>query len=116
MQNLDTSGANAPRVVLVTAPGVDVARPLARALVEQGLAACASLVPGVTSVYRWEGAVQEDAEVLLIVKTVRGRLDELEAFLAEHHPYDVPECVALAPTEVAAGYLTWLQAQAEAPR
>ena len=111
MQTFPTSAAHAPRVVLITAPDRDVALALARGLVAARLAACANVVPGVTSVYRWEGRVQEDAEVLLVVKTVRGRLDELEAFLAAEHPYDVPECVALAPTELASSYAAWLQAQ-----
>lgn len=108
---MDRPNADRARVVLVTAPDADVARALARGLVERRLAACANLVPGVTSVFRWEGAVQEEAEVLLIVKTTRERLPELEAFLAAEHPYDVPECVALEPAAVAAGYLSWLVAE-----
>ena len=98
----------APRVVLVTAPDAEHARRIARALVEERLVACANLLTGVTSVYRWEGAVQEDAEVLLVLKTRAGRLDALEARLGALHPYDVPEFVALAPEHVAAPYLAWL--------
>jgi periplasmic divalent cation tolerance protein len=115
MQNPDTSADEAPRVVLITAPDGEVARALARGLVEQRLAACANLLPAVTSVYRWEGAVQEDAEVLLVVKTVRARLEALEAYLDEHHPYDVPECVALAPAAVSDAYLAWLRAGSSHP-
>jgi periplasmic divalent cation tolerance protein len=102
---------DAPRVVLVTAPDEDVARRLAREFVGRRLAACANLLPGVRSVYRWEGEVQEDAEVLLVLKTVAGRLPALEAALAELHPYDVPECVALEPASVEAKYLDWLRAE-----
>jgi len=98
----------APRVVLVTAPDAEHARRVARALVEERLVACANLVPGVTSVYRWEGAVQEDAEVLLVLKTRAGRLEALEARLGELHPYDVPEFVAIEPGHVGALYLAWL--------
>lgn len=100
--------AEDPRVVLVTAPDREVARALAGALVERRLAACCNLVGGVTSVYHWQGAVEEDEEVLLIVKTVAGRLAALEAALAELHPYDTPECVALEPAAVEARYLAWL--------
>ena len=101
----------APRVVLVTAPDREVALELARELVGRRLAACVNLVPGVTSVYRWEGAVQEDPEVLLVCKTTAARIEAFERALAELHPYDVPECVALAPDSVEAGYLSWLRGQ-----
>lgn len=100
---------DSPRVVLITAPDTEVARSLARGLVEARLAACVNLVPGVTSVYRWEGEVQEDPEVLLVAKTTAARLVEVEAFLVSAHPYDTPECVALAPASVEARYLDWLR-------
>ena len=96
------------RVVLITAPDMEVARGLARALVEEGLAACANLVPGVTSVYRWEGELCEDAEVLLVVKAPAERLEALAARVDALHPYDVPELVALEPAAVEARYLAWL--------
>lgn len=99
---------DSPRVVLTTAPDAVVARRLAHALVEARLAACVNLVPGLTSVYRWEGAVEEAQEVLCVVKTTAGRLAELEAFLEREHPYDVPECVALEPARVEPRYLGWL--------
>jgi len=102
---------DAPRVVLVTAPDRATASALARALVEARVAACVNVVGDVTSVYRWQDAVQEEAEVLLIVKSTAGRLPELERLLAERHPYDVPECVALAPDRVEAKYLQWLRAE-----
>lgn len=102
--------ADEPLVILVTAPDVAVAERLAAAAVERRLAACANLLPGVTSIYRWEGGVQRDDEVLLVVKTTRDRLREFEAFLVAEHPYDVPECIALAPVHVAGPYLGWLRA------
>ena len=102
-----------PRVVLVTAPDEDVGRRLARALVERRLAACANLIPGVRSIYRWDGEVRDEAEVLLVIKTVAGRISELEAALAELHPYDVPECIALEPASVEAKYLAWLVDETE---
>ena len=100
--------SSAARVVLITAPDEDCARAIARSLVEERLLACANIVPRVTSVYRWEGAVEEASEVLLIGKTTDARLAQLESRLSELHPYDVPECVALAPARVEARYLAWL--------
>ena len=101
---------DAPRVVLTTAPDQETAERLARALVEAGLAACVNLVPGARSIYRWEGAVQCDAEVLMVAKTIAERVPQLEGWLAEHHPYDCPECVALEAASVEAAYLAWLRA------
>ena len=97
-----------PRVVLLTASDLEVGLEFARYLVGQGLAACVNAVPGVTSVYSWDGEVREDSEVLLVVKTRAGRLPAIERALQERHPYDTPECVALAPAHVEARYLQWL--------
>jgi len=102
--------SDAPRVVLTTAPDEDTADRLARGLVDAGLAACVNLVPGVRSIYRWQGEVASDPEVLLVAKTVAERVPEIEAWLAEHHPYDCPECVALEVASVEAAYLAWLRA------
>ena len=99
-----------PRVVLVTAPDEVVAERLARSFVSLGLAACVNRVPGVMSTYRWEGEVNEDAEVLLIIKTTAERLPELEAALNTEHPFETPEFVALEPEHVSAPYLQWLRA------
>jgi periplasmic divalent cation tolerance protein len=103
MAAADASGA---RVVLITHPESG-AEAFARGLVERGLAACVNLVP-VTSVYRWQGDVQADPEVLLIAKTRSARVPELEQVLVDEHPYEVPECVTLEPAEVQATYLAWL--------
>ena len=97
-----------PRLVLSTAPDRASAERIARSLVESRLAACVNLVPGIRSVYRWEGEVEEADEVLLVAKTTAARLEELERALVGLHPYDVPECVALDPSRVEASYLAWL--------
>ena len=104
----EPSAASAARVVFVTAPDLAVARRLARELVGGRIAACVNLVEGLTSIYRWKGAVEEEREVLLVVKTSAKRVPALEAHLARHHPYEVPECVALEPASVAPAYLAWL--------
>ena len=111
---MSAAGAELARVVLVTAPDLACARALARGLVERRLAACVNLVPGLESVYRWEGKIESASEVLLLVKTTAGHLRELESFLAAEHPYDVPECIALEPAEVESSYLAWLLAEAGA--
>lgn len=95
-------------MVLVTAPDLDTARALARGLVERRIAACVNLVPGLESIYRWRGALESANEVLLLLKTSAARLAELERFLADEHPYEVPELVAFAPEQVAAAYGRWL--------
>ena len=103
--------ADAVVVVYVTAPDADVARTLADALVGARLAACVNIVPGLTSLYRWEGKVQADAEVLLIAKTTAGRLAALDAHVREHHPYDMPEVLALPTVGGSAAYLKWVAAE-----
>ncbi len=100
-----------PRLVFVTAPDRHVAGKIARALVEERLAACASLLPGLTSIYRWRGEVHEDAEVLILIKTCSERLGELERRVRELHPYEVPEILALEPAQVEPRYLAWLRSE-----
>jgi periplasmic divalent cation tolerance protein len=101
------------RVAFVSAPDLDVARRIGRALVAERLAACVNLVPGVTSIYRWQGEVQEDAEVLLVVKTRAERLPALAERLRVLHPYALPELVAWAPDGGSAPYLAWVCAETE---
>ena len=97
-------------VVLSTIPP-EAAESLASELVQQRLAACVNIVAGVTSVYRWKGEIQRDAESLLIIKTSNERLPELMSRLPDMHPYDVPEIVALDPTSVHAPYAQWLDVE-----
>ncbi len=95
-------------VVLVTAPDEEKAASLARALVEERLIACANLVPRVRSIYRWQGAVHDEAEVLLVMKTRAARFEALCARVKALHPYSVPEVLRV---DVGAGhqpYLDWV--------
>ncbi len=96
------------RVVLVTAPDLDAARRLARAWIDARLVACVNLVPGIESIYRWEGKVESGSEVLLVVKTTADRVADLEASLPGLHPYAVPEFVVLEAQHVAPRYAAWL--------
>ena len=101
-------------VALVTAPDAETGERIARALVEERLAACVNLVPGLRSIYRWEGAVQSDAEVLLVVKTRADRARVLEERVLALHPYDVPELLRIATRGGSEAYLRWVQ-QESAP-
>ncbi len=107
----DADADAAVMVVLVTAPDAETGARLARSLVEERLAACANLIPGVRSIYRWEGRVQDDAEVLLVLKTRAERVDALAARVSELHPYDVPEVVALPAVGGSRAYLDWVRGE-----
>lgn len=98
-------------LALSTCPDADTAARIARALVEEKLAACVNRVPGIASTYRWQGGVHDDAEVLLLIKTTRARFEALRARLVELHPYDVPELLAFDVTDGHGPYLDWLRAQ-----
>ena len=100
-------------LVLCTAPDEDVATRLARGLVNERLAACVNLLPGVRSFYRWKGEVHEDPEVQLLIKTRASRLEALEVYLEREHPYEVPEIVAVPLARVEAKYLKWMVEQTE---
>lgn len=105
----DPQAASDVRVVLVTAPDQDVASRLARALVESRLVACVNVVPGVESIYRWEGEVEQASEVLLLIKTREDRCAALEQRVRDLHPYDVPEVLVLPAVGGSAAYLDWVR-------
>jgi len=94
--------------VTTTTASEDDARALATGLVEQRLAACVQVLGPITSVYRWEGAVQTETEWLCVAKTTAARLDELTAWVKGHHGYDVPEIVATPVVGGADDYLRWV--------
>lgn len=96
------------RLVLVTAPDLAVARALSRKALEARLVACANLIPGVESHYRWEGRLEAGAEVLLLFKTTAPRLAALENLVRREHPYDTPEFLVFSPVSGAARYLDWI--------
>jgi periplasmic divalent cation tolerance protein len=101
------SGSEA-RVVLMTAPDSATAQAWARTFVEERLAACVNLVPGLQSVYRWQGAVEEAQEVLLVAKTAADRCDALAARLEALHPYELPELLVLPVSGGSDRYLAWV--------
>jgi periplasmic divalent cation tolerance protein len=95
-------------VVLVTTPTPERAAEIARAVVEERLAACGNVVPAIRSIYRWEGKVHEDAEALLVLKTTRARFEALRDRVLALHPYQVPEVIALRVEAGSAAYLAWI--------
>jgi periplasmic divalent cation tolerance protein len=97
------------RVVLSTAPSVEEARRIGRELVERRLAACVNIVPGVESVYRWDGRVETAAEAMLVIKTERAREAELFRTLKEIHGYEVPEGLSLPVAGGIEAYLKWVK-------
>lgn len=104
-------GGDSPRLILVTAPDRTVALDLARAVVNERLAACVNLLPGVRSIYRWEGGVEESEELLLLLKTRADRVDTLRRRVVSLHPYDVPEFVVLPVEGGLDRYLDWIRTE-----
>ena len=101
--------------VTTAMPSMDLARELARSLVENRLAACAHLVAA-ESVYRWEGSLHIEPETLVIAKTTSDRCRELQNYVEEHHPYEVPEIVVTSIDSGLSSYLSWIQESVLAPR
>lgn len=95
-------------LVMTNMPDAASAHAMARALVEQNLAACVNCLPGVKSIYRWQGAIEEADEVTLLIKTGAARYAELEAAIKDSHPYQVPEIVALPVAGGLPAYLAWV--------
>jgi len=95
-------------VVLVTAPGEEKAAEIGRALVEEGLAACVNVLSQVRSIYRWQEKVEDEREVMMIVKTRADAFERLRAKVVSLHPYTCPEIIALPVVDGSADYLSWL--------
>jgi periplasmic divalent cation tolerance protein len=100
----------APDIVLVltTAPDSQEAETLARALVDERLAACVNVHGPMTSYYRWRGSVERDAERQLVIKTTRARVAALQARLASMHPYELPECLVVEAPGGSDAYRRWV--------
>ena len=102
-------------VVLVTVSSESEGKGIARALVEERLAACVNIIPGLTSIYRWEGKICEDQELLLVIKTQGQKVAALCERIGHLHSYAVPEVIALPIAEGSARYLEWLDSCLAAP-
>ena len=95
-------------IVLTTLPARDAER-VARALVEERLAACVNLLPPMSSIYRWRGEMMTESEQQLVAKTVRGRVEQIRERLAGIHPYELPEFLVLDVAEGGDAYLAWVR-------
>ena len=107
---------NRPVIVLTTLGAQADAAAFARVLVDERLAGCVNVLPAMTSVYRWKGAIEEDREQQLVIKTTSDRVEALEARLHELHPYELPEFLVVAATDGSAGYVAWLEASTRSER
>lgn len=96
------------QVVLCTCPNEDVANEIAEHLVTQKLAACVNIIPGIRSIYLWQGKVERDEEVKLVIKCDSIRFSAVEKAILGIHPYDVPEIIALDIAQGHQGYLDWI--------
>lgn len=96
------------RVVFVTAPNVETAEVLAREMVEERLAACGSVIPGMISLFWWEDEVQREKEALVVLKTVREAIPALEERVLDLHPYEVPEFLVLPVDAAHEPYARWI--------
>lgn len=102
------------QLVFCNCPNLETAKKIARTLIEEHLAACINCVPGLLSVYRWQNQIEEQAEVLLLIKTSQTRFQALKARILALHPYELPEIVAV---DVSAGhppYLDWVTSETHA--
>jgi periplasmic divalent cation tolerance protein len=96
------------RLVLTTAGSREEAERIAGLLVNERLAACVNLIPGLASIYRWQGAVESASEVLLVIKTTAENLERVEAEIRRMHSYELPEFLVLTPEAASSAYLDWL--------
>ena len=96
-------------LVLCTVPDRGSAEHIAAALVEERLAACVNIIPGIASVYRWKGAIEKDEELLLLIKTSQGRYQSLEQRIRTLHPYELPEIIAVPIQTGQQDYLQWIK-------
>mgnify|MGYP006273947261 CR=1 FL=1 len=98
-------------LVITTFPTKDEAMKVANLLVEKRLVACAQIQPEMTSIYRWQGAIEQSKEVAVYLKTIETLWPKIEAEIKEHHSYDVPEIIAIPLAQISSEYNAWLNEQ-----
>jgi len=105
--------SNEPILILCTCPSQNEADAVATTLLEERLAACVNQLPGIKSLYRWEGRVKQDDEVLLLIKTTADLFERLEKTIKTLHSYETPEIIAVPIVAGSADYLRWIEASTE---
>ena len=101
--------ANDIQIVFCTVPDTDSGHRIAAQLVEYGHAACVNLIPGIESVYRWQGRLEKASEVLLMIKARAADYTDVEATISALHPYELPEIIAVPVSNGLPGYLDWVR-------
>ncbi|MBF0471381.1 MAG: divalent-cation tolerance protein CutA [Gammaproteobacteria bacterium] len=102
-------------VAITTCPNEEVAENIAADLLSSRLIACATLLPGATSLYRWQGAIHKDREIVLLLKSRRDNFQEIASYITKNHPYELPELIALPIEEGLSAYLKWLDHELTSP-
>jgi len=110
----DTAGATRLALLYIPCPDLDTAKRIGAEAVTAGLAACANILPEMVSVYRWKGAIEEESETVLILKTAPDREAALREKVAELHPYEVPAILTLDAPRVNAAYANWVKGEVSA--
>jgi periplasmic divalent cation tolerance protein len=96
------------QIIFCTCPDKDTAEKIASLLVENNVAACVNIVPNITSIYRWQGQLERAEEVLLLIKARQDTYAALETLIKTHHPYQLPEIIAVAIERGLPDYLNWI--------
>ena len=97
------------QLVLCTVPDRECAEQIAEALVAEQLAACVNIIPGIVSIYRWKGNIENDEELLLLIKTSQGTYESLEQRIRALHPYELPEIIAVSIQAGQKDYIKWIE-------
>jgi len=101
------------RVTIVSAPSEECAREITLKLIEARQSACVNIISGVRSIYRWQGKIEDEKEVLLLIKSPAAGLEKLHELIKKIHPYENPEIVSIAPERVAKAYAEWINNDAK---
>ena len=97
------------QATLCTCPDLETANNIAKHIIENKLAACVNILPGITSIYSWQGKVETDNEVLLLIKGSTKHFDELSVLISEYHPYEIPELIALDIQQGSDKFFNWIE-------
>ncbi|CAD5119618.1 unnamed protein product [Dimorphilus gyrociliatus] len=104
-----TSSTNTYSMAFVTVPSKEVGEKIGSGLVEEQLAACVNVIPGLTSIYKWQGKIEKDSELLLMIKTKTELVDQISEYIRKHHPYDVAEVISSKIDNGNPPYLDWIE-------